>query len=458
MLIFDAIKNTVSNKNSFLHCVLTLTSGTVMAQAITIVASPVLTRLYSPEEMGVLASLLAVMMILGSIAAGRYDQAIVLPKSEIEATAVAYTGILIAAFSGILVSLIFIWFGDWLGPLLGMKHVPRYWMDLIGLMVFLIGIEQILNRLCIRGRKFKLLASTQVTQQLLANGVKIGLGFAHFGVGGLFIGTLSGNCLRSGRLMRSEWKRFFHRENIHLVPQIKQLAVRYKNFPLVNTWSTLLNTASSQLPVILFASLFSPTVAGFYSLSHRILTLPSTLIGRSVGDVFVERGARTRNKPEELSRVTLEIYKKLLLIGAICMSFVTFYGDILFPFVFGRKWIEAGIYAQWLSIWLVFNLAYSPISTVYNILEHQGEFLLLNVLFLVSRICVFAIGFYLEVSEHIIIILFSIAGALYYLFSSIRVLRIVHIGIVKILFTISSILIPIFSFQYLLSLIIREYL
>jgi O-antigen/teichoic acid export membrane protein len=178
----------------------------------------------------------------------------------------------------------------------------------------------------------------------------------------------------------------------------------------------LLNTASSQLPVILFASLFSSAAAGFYSLSHRILTLPSTLIGRSVGDVFLERGARARNTPEELSRVTLEIYRKLLLIGAICMSFVAFYGDILFPFVFGKEWIEAGVYAKWLSIWIVFNLAYSPISTVYNILERQGEFLLLNVLFLLSRICVFAIGFYLGVSENLIIILFSVAGALYYLF------------------------------------------
>jgi O-antigen/teichoic acid export membrane protein len=187
MIKLDTIKNTVSNKNSFLHYVLTLTSGTVLAQAITIVASPVLTRLYSPEEMGVLASLLAVTMILGSIAAGRYDQAIVLPKSETEATAVAFVGILISASTGLLVTLIFIWFGGWLGPVLGLKHVPRQWMDLIGFMVFLIGIEQIRIRLCIRGRKFKVLASTQVTQQLLANGVKIGLGFAHFGVGGFFL-------------------------------------------------------------------------------------------------------------------------------------------------------------------------------------------------------------------------------------------------------------------------------
>ena len=105
---------------------------------------------------------------------------------------------------------------------------------------------------------------------------------------------------------------------------------------------------------MLFTALFSPAVAGYYSLSHRLLSLPMSLIGNSVANVFLERAAKAKDNDEELGRITLELYKKLILIGSVIMSFVTFYGDKLFPLIFGEQWAEAGKYAQWISVWLIF--------------------------------------------------------------------------------------------------------
>jgi O-antigen/teichoic acid export membrane protein len=81
---------------------------------------------------------------------------------------------------------------------------------------------------------------------------------------------------------------------------------------------TILNSASTQIPVIIITSIYSPAVAGYYSLSHRILNLPMALIGQSVTQVFLDRAAKARKAPSELARITVNIYKRLLLTRAIC--------------------------------------------------------------------------------------------------------------------------------------------
>jgi len=460
MLKLNEIIKTLGNKNSFLSHVVTLTSGTVIAQFITIAASPVLTRLYSPEDMGVLASFMAVAMILGIVASGRYDAAIVLPKKESDATAVAFLGIIIAVFLGILVSIVFGIFRDSLAPILGMQHIPRSFLSLTGLVVFLTGLEQVLKRLSIRGRKFKVLASTQVTQQLGANGVKIGLGFLNAGAGGLFIGTIFGHLLRCGKLVWSERGRFFNRSAVPSLQTILHMGKKYKKFPLFSSWSTLLNTASSQIPVILFATLFSPAVAGYYALSNRILNLPMVLIGRSVSDVFIEKAARTRNEPDELRRITTTIFNKLLLISSICMSFMTFYGNRVFPLVFGDNWLEAGKYAQWLSLYIIFQFSFSPISVLFSVLERQGEGFIWNGFLFITRVLSILIAFkYIENAVQVIAC-FAVTGMVVYFLICIRILYLVNIRIKQIVFMIIKNVLCVFAIQsivyYLFSLLFNR--
>jgi len=123
--------------------------------------------------MGILASLLAITSILSVFATGQYDLAIVLPETEPDATSVAIIGICIAICFGILICFISIAFGDYLGPVIGLRNAPSSWIYLIGLIVFLTGIEQVLYKLCIRGKQFRTLATSQFSQQLGANGLKI---------------------------------------------------------------------------------------------------------------------------------------------------------------------------------------------------------------------------------------------------------------------------------------------
>ncbi len=72
-------------ESEFSNNVFTLLSGTLIAQLIPLAVSPVLTRLYTPENFGIFAFVLGLTMILVSLFNGRYDAAILIPKDSKEA-------------------------------------------------------------------------------------------------------------------------------------------------------------------------------------------------------------------------------------------------------------------------------------------------------------------------------------------------------------------------------------
>lgn len=440
--LFVSVKKLL-RPGSFLAGFATLSAGAVISQAITICAAPILTRLYSPTEMGALAGLVAIATILGVVAAGRYDLAVVLPEKESDATVVALLGISFAWVVSAIVSLGFVFLGVSVAALLGLADLPLLWLNLVGVLVLLIGVGNVLQFLHIRAGRYRSLASAQVSQQLCANGVKVVAGIANAGVGGLFLGTVIGHIVRMFFLAFGEIKRIRKDLRFLSIVRFLKMARRYKKFPLISSWSALLNEGSVHLPVILFASIFSPAVAGYYALSYRILRLPMTFLGQNVNHVFVQKAAQARDNPDQMRRLTLGLYKRLLLVGAIGLSFVTYYGDILFLFVFGSEWTEAGKYAQWISTWLVFQLASVPVSGLYNILERQGEAFLFQGLLFVLRIASIVFSAILVNDPLWAIISYCLTSLLMYGALSVRLLRLVGVKYAQIVYhTMLSVVSP----------------
>lgn len=444
--------------NPFLRSVLTVTSGTALSQLIVILVSPLITRLYSPTDMGIFASYTAITGILGTVIAGCYNQAVVLPETKKQTNSVVFLGVIIAAIGCGLITVVTIMFDDTLINVLNLQSIQKNWFYLLGIFVFFIGTDSVLNQYAIKNAHFKLIATTQVTQQIATNGLKVLLGFCKFGTFGLLASMLLGQIIRVIRLFVTEFKNLFGtKDDIPSKDDIRYVMGRYKKFPLISSWSALLNTASVQLPVILFSSIFSPAIAGYYSLSHRILSLPISLIGTSVGNVFLERAAKSQNNLVDLRRITIDVYKHLLLLGSIIFSFVVFYGDILFSFVFGSDWREAGRFAQWIAIWLVFSLCYSPISILYNITEKQLENLIFQIFLFFSRISVvFIVPAYNDVE--VILPIFCLISTVLYLLGTLRLFQILKVSFFSIVKVFLCNCVSVYAIQFLIFALIKFFI
>jgi O-antigen/teichoic acid export membrane protein len=115
----------------------------------------------------------------------------------------------------------------------------------------------------------------------------------------LILGSLAGSALSMGVLAGQIWRddRVLLRKGLHLRGMMAG-AKRYRKFPLVSTWSALMNTLSWQLPAFMLAGFFSTSVAGFYSLGFRVLAMPMSLVGGAIAQVFFQRAARVRSKED----------------------------------------------------------------------------------------------------------------------------------------------------------------
>lgn len=398
---------------SFLSDVLTLTGGTTFAQILTILSVPILTRLYGPEDFGVWTLYISIASVVGIISCLRYEYSIMLPESDEEA--INLLGLSFLIVSGTSFSIIpIIWcFKETIVDLFNSPQIVDY-LWLVPPFVFVNGLFLALNNWNSRTKLFKRLSFSRISSSLSTTLTQIAMGLAEkISYGGLITGSLIGQFIATSVLGGQIWK-----DDKNLIKKslkwskIYEGSIRYRNFPLIDTWSALMNSVSWQLPAFLLSMFFTPTVVGFYSLGFRLLQLPMNFIGSSISQVFFQRASEAR-LDGTLDSLVENIFRLLVIIGMFPILILTIIGSDVFTVVFGDTWAEAGVYAQILSLWAFVWFISSPLSTLYLVMEKQQFGLKYSSFNLITRFISLIIGGLLG-SARVALILFSISGILSY--------------------------------------------
>ncbi|MEX5686805.1 oligosaccharide flippase family protein [Pseudomonas silesiensis] len=391
-------------KNQFARGVSVLVGGTAGSQLIMVLAAPLLTRLYTPEDFGLLAVYAGLLALLTVVASLRYELAIPLPEDEQEAANIAVLSLLIVSGISLLSALIVFFAG---GPVAGLLGVPQltsyFWLLPVG--VFFVGIYQVFNYWAIRRKDFPAIASTRIKQALTT--LLIQLTGYKLGPVMLIAGQAAGQSMGSFSLGKIALKNTHF--NTVSSAGIIAVAKRYQKFSIYSTLAGFFNTASTQLPPILFAVLFSPTLAGLYALAHRLLAMPMGVIGGAIGNVFLGNSAKAY-RDGSLGKLTHEVHSKLSAIAAPPILFFFIIAPDFFEYALGDNWREAGEIAQWLSPWLYLAFTASPISSVITTLEKQAFAAFFDAFMLLARLAAILTGFYIG-SDITSIQLFSITSA-----------------------------------------------
>lgn len=378
-------------KSRFARSVSVLAGGTAAGQAIIVLTSPMLTRLYGPADFGLLAVYTALLNILGVIASLRYQLAIPLPENDEEATQLVALSLIMVAAMSLLATLPVIFFAQPIADLLNTPTLSSYlWLLPVGLL--LTGFYQVFNYWAIRVKAFTPIAQTKITQAIAT--VIIQLGGYLLGPLALILGQISGQAAGTSSLgaltIKNRWTVFKAIRR----GDIRTAAGRYVRFPIYSTWGGLFNVASSQLPPILFAILFSPAAAGVYMIANRVLAMPMTLVGGAVANVFLSNAVAARRNGN-LGHLVADIHEKLTNIAMPPALTLLLAGPDLFDFVFGANWRQAGEFAQWMAPWIYLAFISSPLTALFDILEKQAHEMLFQGALLATRACAILVGAYL---------------------------------------------------------------
>ena len=367
-----------------------LISANVIAQAIGLLVYPILTRLYTPEDFGLLSLFTSIGGVLIILACLDWFNAIVLPKDEGEARAVVH--ISLVAIAGLTLLLCAtIPFATTIAGLFKSPRLAHYWW-LLPFYVLLMSVWNVLNYWYVRRKAYGRVSGYQISQSLFSAGYKTGFGW--FGIlrGGLiFSSILSPLCSLVVSLLFAAKQ--------HIKPLLvwdwsrcKAVAERYANFPKFSLPHSLINNIAAQLPVLVLTPLFSVRDVGFWSMALLLSFMPISVVTRALYQVFFQEVSEWVNNRQSI----VAFFRRftLLTLGLVLPFFIGlwFVLPTLTAWLLGGEWTVTGLYIRWLLPWLVCNILCASTGFLYDIFFKQKQGLYFEILVLICRVIGLCIG------------------------------------------------------------------
>lgn len=404
------IRSLIGNQGGIVQSVGTLAGGTAVAQALTILALPLLTRLYAPEQFSVLAVYASMLGILAAVACLRLEIAIPLPESDDEAASLLVLALASGIGFSLLVALVILLFK---AQVIELLHIPAFapylWLVPIGLLAA--STYAATQYWSTRKKKFPRIAATRMTQALGGVGVQLGAGVLGAGSIGLLLGQMISSGAGAVGLARDALRHDGGALRAVTVESMRKALQQYSRFPKYSTLDALANTAGTQVPVLIIAALALGPEAGYLMLATRLMAAPMGLLGGSIAQVYLAHA------PEELRAGRLGDFSARILTGLI----KTGVGPLLFAgitaaplvsIVLGSKWTRVGELVSWMAPWFVLQFLSSPVSMVMHVAGRQKALLLVTIFGFLLRMAAMLLAFYYfrnQLAE-----VYALSGALFY--------------------------------------------
>jgi len=360
----------------FARSVTLLAGGTALGQVITVLVSPILTRLYTPEDFGIFGVYASILGIVTVVASLRYEYALPLPEDDETAA-----NILVLCFVLLFGMVMLSWF-----VIHGLGSQIVTWANVPGLQPYLwliplgmlgAGTYQILNYWAVRKRDFPRIARTRLSRGVARAALQVGMGFAHSGPLGLLLGQLAGETAGSTSLGLAAWRKDRAPFKTVSLQGIRQAGTRYRRFPLFSSLADLLEALGLQLPQIIFAAFYGAKVAGWFALSQRVIAAPLNMVVDAVAQVYFGEAARLpKDDPKAMRRLFLKLTGRLAITGGVPVAVICILAPWFFTLVFGPEWEMAGRYVQIMGVMFAVRFAIVPLFHTLNVLERQDLYFL----------------------------------------------------------------------------------
>lgn len=401
-------------KGGFIANVLTLTAGIALAQAIDVLATPIITRLYNPEDLGALALFASITGIASIVACWCYEQTVVLPKKDEQSVNIIALSVLITLGMTFLTLLVMLFGRKNLAGILGVPKLS-FWLWFVPLGVLCRGLYLIFNNWSTRKKKFSLLAISRTSQSVTTVGTQIAvipvIGASAGGlIGGRLVGAVIATAILCVQALKDDFLKLIKSINKF---DIKVMAIEYRKFPYYSSWAELLYVFSDQIPIWLLAYFFTPAVVGFYSLGNRVLRLPINFITQSIRQVYFQKASELHAHGKSMKESVQKITLGLLAVGIVPFSILFLFGKPLFASMFGADWSTTGIYAQILSPWLFLAFINAATRTLYTVCQKQDVLFIFRILLAIFSGLSILVGYHLFNSVEKSLLFLSLIGVIY---------------------------------------------
>ena len=389
-----------SVRGSVFQNILILVLGASSAKLLGFAAIPIITRLYSPEDLGLLAIFASLVSMLLPLTTLRYVIAIPLPRRDEMAINILVLCLGVSsAVTFLALSLFWIFGSEIFGFFSAEKIAPLWPLLIVGL--YAETAFEALTMWATRKKAFREIARTHIAQSFAGAVTKIGLGLLSATPGGLIAGQVvqqsGGVVFLLGRFRTA----FSLISSEVTFKRLRHVFYYYREIPIYRLPSQMVLILSSQIPLLFAALVYDIQDVGQISLAFMAIMTPVNLLAQTAGTAFFGEVSRVgRTNPARILKITVLI----LLI----------FGPDLFELAFGGEWRIAGQYAQLLSIYLFAQLVTQPTMNVLTIFNKHSIFLRINLYRAAITTIIIFVCYGMELPADQFILIFSITMALFF--------------------------------------------
>lgn len=411
MPFVDKIRALFTSKSRFMRDVLTLMTGTGISRLFMFAAIPVLTRIYTPAEFGLLALFALVNAMFITLACGGYESSIVIQKDDRNALHMVIGCMLMVTTIAVCEYAFMLFWAPEIATFLNADELSP-WLLYSPVVVWTYGMSIPCLFWLTRRKRFKDISTSEVITAGTTASSQILLGTVFkTDSPGLIIGNMLGRLAYFGTMTFASFRQYRAVRPLDFsFRELGGLLARYKNFPIYNLSANFLNAGARELPVLILGAFFAPSVVGLYSLANRLVTVPLTLIVTSTQRVFLPKAKEALGR-NRLDQVSIALLKRLALLGIAPALMLIVAAPELITVVLGDKWADAGSYVQFAAIWGVLAFLSNPYTEFFYVLERLRHRLTYFAALALVRFIGLAIGGYQD-DPLLAVALASIGGGL----------------------------------------------
>ncbi|HBH05497.1 MAG TPA: hypothetical protein DDX92_02710 [Flavobacteriales bacterium] len=368
MQLTDSVSSELKKffKNSFTRNVVTLFTGSALAQVFPFLITPVLGRLFTPIQFGIYGQVNSVMQVLGSSPGGRYGQAVVVPKSEDQARALVHASFLVTIIFTLVSGILLYLFDDSIRELLSANELGR-WLLITPVFVLLVGLQRPFNFWLVRKERYRALALLKIVQTTSAGVLWLAFGFLKVD-GGLILGYIGGWVVFTIASFYFCFKNEIHLVSFDISTLWKSMK-EYRDFPIYNATPIMLTEFSKQATIFLITYLFTLEETGYYNMTRMLIYNPLTIFGMAFSQVYFQKIAARQQEKISVQSSMLKVTFLLLVFAALAIGILHFWGTELFAFILGEEWAISGRISEILIISYALQFVVLPISTVLTAIK-----------------------------------------------------------------------------------------
>ncbi len=403
------IKKLKSSK--FVVAVMKVGSGNFIGQAVGVITTPILSRIYSRTAYGDQAILISCATIIATIAMIGLTSAVMQPKDKTEAKKVYTT----AFFCNLAISLIVTGAGFLISSKIHYFDVSgSYYVGLIFLFLYLVSQNtQLLTRIYVNreGRYNKLFFNPIIGAS--ANvGIAIPLGLIGLGYQGFVITTIVSNTIMIFHMIKGD-NPFY----LKLSPrEIKRIFIDYKDYVLFQYPSNIISNVSVEYPTQFLGRVFDAVTLGGYSMCLKIFQYPIRLIANPISTVYFKTSTEYYREGKDLAGFTYKLISNILLISFVPVVVCCIFSEQIFAFVLGSQWESAGTIAAILTVQYVMLFCTDCTSYCRVSIGRQKSNLLFAVIRFIVALITTTFGYLTFQSLIGTIATFAIGNSLVYVF------------------------------------------